>query len=305
MARESAGTVTRYPTRDLINANPAWVRHDLAVNVGSELLWSVGRHGVQVPVVMQPDGVVIDGARRVVAADIVRLATVPVVVCDTWQKAYEALIANKEFELKFGETNWWTDPEPWTWLEIMDWYNRIVRPLYEPTLRAIRGHNAKKQQKQESRTGPILMTQAGEVLGMSTTAMKRISASFSIMNKFKVDGEIDKYTEAMDTWQRVERASHYPSELLRFMEELRRGGGRLIPMADARESAKQVAALTSGLAVMTTAVKQLKSLGYLNDAMSLADATDLLTQLKKIISDSNAVRRELVRLVEPEREKTS
>lgn len=105
------------PVSSLVTANLAWVRSDFGSM--EELTASVKGKGVIEPVLVAPDYLVLDGARRLVAASQTGTPYVPVVICHTWE------IFAEHFKPMAPGTY------PMTWLEIADLINRILRPIYQ------------------------------------------------------------------------------------------------------------------------------------------------------------------------------
>lgn len=73
----------------ITDANAAWARSNLGPL--DELKASIRREGVRKPVLVQEDFMMLDGARRVVAAQAVGLSLVPVIICHTWADVLEHL----------------------------------------------------------------------------------------------------------------------------------------------------------------------------------------------------------------------
>lgn len=68
--------------RHIVNANPSWARSQLGPL--EDLRESVKQHGVQVPLLVLPDFLMVDGARRLVVAKELGMAYVPVRIVRSW-----------------------------------------------------------------------------------------------------------------------------------------------------------------------------------------------------------------------------
>lgn len=105
------------PVSSLVGANLAWVRSDFGPM--EDLITDVKAHGVKQPILVAPDYLVLDGARRLVAASQAGTQYATIIICHTW----EIFVDNfKPME---------PDAYPMTWLEIGDLINRVLRPIYQ------------------------------------------------------------------------------------------------------------------------------------------------------------------------------
>lgn len=110
-------TYAELPVSSLVNANPTWARQDFGPI--DALAADIRQHGLQEPILVAPDYLVLDGARRLAAATMNKMVYVPVVICRTW----EALIE------RFRPTA--SSAYPLTWLEIAVVIEHILRPVYQ------------------------------------------------------------------------------------------------------------------------------------------------------------------------------
>lgn len=101
----------------LVGANLAWVRTDFGPM--DDLLADVKKHGVRQPVLIQPDYLCLDGARRLVAAAKTKQTYVPVIICHTWEQLQEHF------------SPFAPGAYPMTWMEIRDLATRVLRPIYQ------------------------------------------------------------------------------------------------------------------------------------------------------------------------------
>lgn len=285
------------PIRDILNANPAWVRANLDVEVGSDLLYSINRYGMKIPVLLRSDGLLIDGARRVAAAANLGWDTVPVVVSDDWDRilVHLRLTVRDTAELGLPST-------PYTWLEFEDHYRRIAREAYTHKLNTMRAGNrgyGKTRTKGFSEIGRIM----SPLYGITYSTLKRVMSCTKIMREM-ADEDPAKYKQAMAAFLRVEETTHAPSEAHRLIMKIRDGEGRR-PVADMREAARQSAVLSGGIPALLRVSSELAGLGFINEAIDLPATREHLGQMKKVMANLNRVRRELEhRINTSEREST-
>jgi ParB-like nuclease family protein len=84
------------PIKDIVNANPAWVRDDFGDM--EQLTLSIRLRGIQLPVLVTPDKLMIDGARRLFSARELGATTIPVKVAHSWGQVVEYFIQARRME---------------------------------------------------------------------------------------------------------------------------------------------------------------------------------------------------------------
>lgn len=103
---------------DLLNANAGWARDDMG-DIDA-LTQDIRKRGVLIPIVVAaPDYLVLDGARRIVAAQQAGLKQVPMTWCRDWPTAVEALKVSVQQP----------DAYPMTWAELLVVWDHIFKPL--------------------------------------------------------------------------------------------------------------------------------------------------------------------------------
>lgn len=110
-------TSATLPVSSLIGANLAWVREDFGQM--DDLIADIKQHGIRQPILIRPDYLVLDGARRLVAAAQAKVQYAPIVQCLTWER----------FEEHYRPLA--PDAYPMTWLEIRNLIDVLLRPLYQ------------------------------------------------------------------------------------------------------------------------------------------------------------------------------
>lgn len=171
-----SGTV---PIDQILNANPAWVRQDINDDL-KPLIDSIRRNGLRVPVLLAPDFLVIDGARRVRAAQIVGLTEVPVVVTSDWT----VILSNLTVARNPDDRTY----KPMSWMEVHDLQSRILAPLYGPT-RARRMIESKRAQRGRRRGSdgttprPQFVQEVATALGFTAPQFQALQDSVAAINK--------------------------------------------------------------------------------------------------------------------------
>ena len=95
------------PIRDILWSNPEWFRSDIG-DVGP-LVQSIKEQGLQVPILITEDLLVLDGARRLTAYMSMGRKEVPVVITNNWDQAIEHLERTRAAEaagLPFDYMSW-------------------------------------------------------------------------------------------------------------------------------------------------------------------------------------------------------
>lgn len=119
---------TRLPIRDLCNANPAWLRSRENLRNLDALARSLAKSGMLQPVLVRPDFVVLDGARRLLAAEKLGWTEVPVVMANSWSvvKKYYAQLNELEAELPGLNV-------PLHWVELDELWSVLFKPVHQAT----------------------------------------------------------------------------------------------------------------------------------------------------------------------------
>lgn len=104
------------PVSSLVGANLAWARQDFGPM--PELIADIKKHGIRQPVLIRPDYLVLDGARRLVAAARLKITYAPIIICTTWEQLKE----------HYHPTE---DAYPMNWIEIRDLVVNTLRPVYQ------------------------------------------------------------------------------------------------------------------------------------------------------------------------------
>lgn len=108
--------VAKLETRYIFNANAGWARSDLGPL--DDLRASIKRGGIKKPILLKPDFLVIDGARRLAAAHSLDIKMVPVVICRSWD------------DVKANFNPMAEDAAPMYWPDLTDFWLNILTPIY-------------------------------------------------------------------------------------------------------------------------------------------------------------------------------
>jgi ParB-like nuclease domain len=118
-------TDVRLPIQDIRNANPVWLRSADNLQPLDALAKSIQKHGMLLPVLVRPDFVMLDGARRLLAAEKLGWTEVPVIVANSWTivlRYYEQL--NKIEAETPGSFN-----KQLRWSELDELWSVLLKPI--------------------------------------------------------------------------------------------------------------------------------------------------------------------------------
>lgn len=173
----------KLPIRDILWSNPGWFRADLGEP--DALIRSIKTSGLQVPVLLTKDLLVIDGARRIMAYVAMGRKEIPVVISSDWDTVMDHLARTREAEatgLPFQRMGW----------DEMDTLWRIaVTPLYLPK-RIARGVATKKarQQGEELEATPTVHNinqDIGRAFGIDPAHVKGVRDIFASLRGIQED----------------------------------------------------------------------------------------------------------------------
>lgn len=133
-----------------------------------ELVKDIKANGIQRPILIAPDYLVYDGARRMVAAEQLKMRYVPVNIVRTWSELTAAMTPLSD------------DAYPMTWPEVLDQWDRLLKPLHEvhrrvsatETLRINRANGTTNPERSYNYSGYI-QDLAG-VFGVPAAAIKMV-----------------------------------------------------------------------------------------------------------------------------------
>jgi hypothetical protein len=137
-----ARTQVQLPIRDIRNANPAWLRSSEGLKPLDPLIKSLDNKGMLLPVLIRPDFVMLDGARRLLAAEKLGWTEVPVIVANSWPdvRRYYDDLAKIEKELPgtfYKQLGWREMDELWSvLLKPVHHTQRMSRAITERKRRA-------------------------------------------------------------------------------------------------------------------------------------------------------------------------
>jgi hypothetical protein len=284
------GTDVTLPMRDILNANPASIRvNERGV---AALANHIEEHGLQLPILVAPDYLVLSGCRRLAAYELLGWTRIPVVVTADWAR----IAGHFKNELKVT-ADLGLPSEPLLLREFEELVDNRLRQMFEPE-RRIRlsrnlinsraGRPSQKAPESEARNGFN-----GAVASMLDMTLSQVTVSRDIMNQVRRCQELDKdlgrrATEALDL---VETHGGRLYSLQRLLKDLQTGVEnvryRLVPGTETtlpipqkslepnpRHAAEQVAATHRILDMLETLGEMVNEIGDLNVAVDpdVADA---------------------------------
>lgn len=186
-------TDVRLPVRQIRDANLSWVREDPGP-YDDDLLKSLRKEGMKLPILLTNELVVADGARRFLRAERLGWRDVPVVVTTDWDIVRQYFEAARKLEAN-GAAH-----EPMTWAEIVDLVGGPLDQLY---------HRRRLERGRASRAAAATRKAAG-------------------LPKISTKNEIDYVGEAADAlgWRRSDlrsiREAHWALKSIEAQEALDR-----------------------------------------------------------------------------------
>lgn len=125
---EPRDTEVRLPIAQILNSNLAWVRRDvtsdISKNLDDDLTRSLQVEGMKLPILLTPDLVVADGARRLMRARALGWREVPVTITSDWDVVRAHYAKARELEAQ-GEPHM-----PMSWGELIDLIHGPINELY-------------------------------------------------------------------------------------------------------------------------------------------------------------------------------
>ena len=172
----------KLPIRDILWSNPDWFRAEF--EEPDALVKSIKESGLQVPVLLTSDLLVIDGARRIMAYVAMGRKEIPVRITNDWDEVVEHLAQTREAEasgLPFQRMSW----------EEMDTLWRVaVTPLYGPK-RVERGLATRKARQQGEDVEPTTIhginIDLGRAFGVDEAHVKGVRDIFSCLRGIRED----------------------------------------------------------------------------------------------------------------------
>jgi hypothetical protein len=166
------------PIRDILWSNPEWFR--TSVGDVQSLSQSIKKQGLQVPILVTEDLLVLDGARRITAYMSLGRKEIPVVVTNDWDRIIGHLEHTRAAEaagLPFEYMSW----------EDLDTLWRLgITPLYKSTkiAKMVKAVAARRKGKVEPKTerGDVAVNSAlGRAFAMDQATVKALRDSFAAL----------------------------------------------------------------------------------------------------------------------------
>lgn len=117
------------PISQILLSNPAWIRGSVEdVVVNSDMVQDVKANGIRVPLLLEPDDFLIDGACRLTAAEAAGLDTVPVLYARDWETVREYYKEVQRLTLIHSIPA----AAPLQWLDLHHLISNVLYKLYQP-----------------------------------------------------------------------------------------------------------------------------------------------------------------------------
>lgn len=294
---------TQLEIRLILNANPAWVRNDLGPL--EKLTASVEKHGIRIPVLVAPDFLVIDGARRIVAAQSLGHEAVPIQMCNTWD----------DVKKNFKPTS--TDTYPMEWPELIDLWYRVLNPIYREVQRkqALQTRRSGVANKRELYSG--FVAEVAEIYNEHPSIIKTIRDYVRRVERRQ--NEYPFFTAEVTKWYptgEVARDLKLIRGLKMVMENIfnglmsedealdvfqRRMSGEKIPHSRRARPKKVVSTTPRNLEALTTFAEMLQNLATEAEdfhvfAVSATEAEQVAVKLRRSLTEINRMKRRLTQV---------
>lgn len=284
--RQQAADVT-LPIKDILNANPVWVRTEWPNP--TRLKRSLSNEGMHVPVLLNHDWEVIDGARRVLAAKDLGWDRVPVQVTGTWPDVVQYFQEVRELDkVDFPAA-------PMRWLESYDLITRILQPIFRPyslNLGTMRRRQGLGRDPGVNRSGGRLHQGLTEMLALTAPSVPIVQVGHALAKARREHGAQFE-AELRATVERMEKTTGQvwaADDVVRSAIKISQ-----IPVlaSDEKLAAEQTAKLGRIMQVLEVGTTELKTLGDLNVAVDTAFAQTSIVKLRPVIKAANALLRAL------------
>lgn len=287
--------------RQILNANPAWARTNLGPL--DKLTVSIERHGIKNPILVKPDFLVIDGARRVVVASNLGMETVPIIVCHSWEEVrkYFNPIA--------------PDCHPMDWPDLIDLWYEILNPIHSVVQRSqalVTRRSGIVKEKRDSYSG--FVAELAEIYNVAPSTIKTIRDYVRRVERKRLEYPI--FTGEVTKWYPTGEAAR-DLTLIRglkmVMENIclgimteeealdvfqRRMNGEQIPHSRRAKPRKAVSTTPRNFTTITTFAEMLENLATEADGfhvfmVSANEANEIVTRLSRSLTEIGRMKRRL------------
>jgi len=218
----------RLSIRDIRNANPVWLRSEDRLHPLDDLQVSIKEDGMLLPVLVRKDFVMLDGARRLLAAEKLHWRSVPVTVANDWATVVRHFKQVNKLEaegLPYRRLTWMELDELWvTLLTPVHRHVRREQTIRERARRA--GLRKKGMSETEVRREPAytgFVTDLAELFNMKPIHVKLIREIFHTYRALK-----DTTPEMVEPFERLlvvaeETGVETASTVRQFVRNIRLG----------------------------------------------------------------------------------
>lgn len=306
------------PIRDIRNANPVWLRDQLGPV--DQLAKSIRAHGLNIPVLLRSDWVMLDGARRLAAVDKLGWTEIPVVIANSWDQVIKYF--TEVLELENSSTD--MRRAPMRWSELDELWSVLLKPIHEERRRTRIGAQRKVNDalraqgrfQQKTRAYTEYTQDLADMFGYSVVAVKSLRDSFArlrglndthpefvadlrtLWSKVELEG-IDRIYSIKHGIRLVREGRATPDQALRIMAKAL-GSGVQLPRTQrkSRLSLPDMAApevQPRALRNFVTTLEQLsvQSMHFLNFREDTESAQEAASTIRLAVSRINQMRRRL------------
>lgn len=268
------------PFELITNANPpgSTVRSPAYDPAMEELCASMEEFGLIVPILVFPDYRIIDGARRLKAADEIGWTHIPAVVTDQWGVIKETFLLARTTEAK----GW--PSVPMRWHELSEVRRGMLTSIYRSQVAAPQGRASRKAGIK--RTSEKVYNDSdiafAKMFGLADfKAARSINSLAAAMDRLKTERP-DKYDEVFAATLRHERNGQTPHMGIALINRaLNRLDTNGLPEYDPEAAAIQLEKLRRAMTLYEDTCEQIQALGALNPAASEEAASNLKARLNR------------------------
>ena len=275
------------PIKLILNANPVFVRGE-DVHKGLEALaHDIRQFGLQTRVLLDPDYQIIDGARRVLACKMLGMTHIPAVSTKDWPTIRDHMLATRKVEENIGIM-----PLPYRWLQLADWYNRVLKPFALPyeRERANKTRKAKLPRSTEHYSQTLIEITEMSGTGLNPSKMSDILRVSSTLVMIKRDAP-ELYESSVAYVERAETtgeaASRATIQLRKFMADRNVAE----TTADRKVADQQIALVAKAASLLSVISGELDF--ELNPAVTEQEAKDLFKLIHPHVRRLSVLRKRL------------
>jgi ParB-like nuclease domain len=277
------------PLQDIFNANPAIIRE--FIGDIDDLMESMDLEGLKVPVLLQPDFKIIDGARRIQAALNLGWETIPAIATNDWETIEDTFLKTLKWERKGLPFL------PMRWLELQEQRDILVQ-IRAASPRGRRAPARPRGTGRDKTRGPYSKVDLDlqPLLRVSISDLKGIQTTAGLLKRIEVEHP-DRFQEALEKVMEIEASGNSPWANRPLQLILKPSSLDPAP-ADERAAKKQSQQFGAAVNVLRTVCRELVDIGNVNAALAPEEARKFFNVINQSLVDLHLARKRLVAAAE-------